>query len=161
MFFAKFSPWNLGRFLRLSSASNSSKLLIWPAKNPRPIGENATTDTPSSRQVSKRPLVSISKVHGLYDDVIRRTKVDERCYKAYLYSTWTAVIGCTLWARRRVSAEHSDKPRYFTFPCSTSFAMAATVVSIGLRRLMLFKRTAPNNDSVWLNAYIFLSIRWT
>jgi hypothetical protein len=27
--------------------------------------------------------------------------------------------------------------------------------------LMLIKQTDPNKDSVWSNAYIFLSIRWT
>jgi hypothetical protein len=55
-----------------------------------------------------------------------------------LYSIWTAVIGWTLCARRRVAAEHSDKPRYLIFPSSTSFAIAATVVSIGLRQYWLF-----------------------
>lgn len=41
-------------------------------------------------------------------------------------------MGCTLCARRSVSAEHSERPRYLTFFCSTNFAMAATVCSIGL-----------------------------
>lgn len=41
-------------------------------------------------------------------------------------------MGCILCARRSVSAEHSERPRYLTFFCSTNFAMAATVCSIGL-----------------------------
>lgn len=32
------------------------------------------------------------------------------------YSNWTADIGWTAWARRRVSSEHSEIPMYFTLP---------------------------------------------
>lgn len=32
------------------------------------------------------------------------------------YSTWMAEMGCTAWARRSVAAEHSERPRYLTFP---------------------------------------------
>ena len=46
--------------------------------------------------------------------------------------TWTAEIGWTLWARRRVSAEHSERPIYLIFPSLTSSAKAPTVSSIGL-----------------------------
>ena len=36
------------------------------------------------------------------------------------YSLWSAVIGCTAWARRIVSAAASDRPRWRTLPASTS-----------------------------------------
>jgi hypothetical protein len=57
------------------------------------------TATPSSRAVARSPILgsSMSSANGEY-------------------STWMAVIGCTACARRSVVAEHSDKPRYVTFP---------------------------------------------
>ena len=47
------------------------------------------------------------------------------------YSVWSAVIGCTAWARRIVSATASESPRCRTLPASTSSAIAPTVSSIG------------------------------
>ena len=47
------------------------------------------------------------------------------------YSVCSAVIGCVAWARRIVSADASDSPRWRTLPASTSSAMAPTVSSIG------------------------------
>lgn len=32
------------------------------------------------------------------------------------YSTCKAEMGCTAWARRRVAAEHSERPMYLTLP---------------------------------------------
>ena len=47
------------------------------------------------------------------------------------YSVWRAVIGWVAWARRMLSADASDSPRWRTLPDSTSSAMAPTVSSIG------------------------------
>ena len=46
--------------------------------------------------------------------------------------TWSAAIGWTLYARRRVSTEHSEIPMYLIFPSLTSSAKAPIVSSIGL-----------------------------
>ena len=48
------------------------------------------------------------------------------------YSLWTAVIGCSSWARRIVSAPASLSPMKRTFPSPTSSAIAPTVSSIGV-----------------------------
>ncbi len=40
-------------------------------------------------------------------------------------------MGCTAWARRIVSAEASEMPRWRTFPAATSSAMAPKVSSMG------------------------------
>lgn len=42
------------------------------------------------------------------------------------HSIWTAVMGCTAWARRISDPDASDNPKYFTFPSSTSDFMAPT-----------------------------------
>ena len=47
------------------------------------------------------------------------------------YSVCSAAIGCTATARRIVSAEASDSPRWRTLPAATSSAMAPTVSSMG------------------------------
>ena len=47
------------------------------------------------------------------------------------HSVCRAAIGCTPAARRIVSAELSDSPRWRTFPAATSSAIAPTVSSIG------------------------------
>ena len=47
------------------------------------------------------------------------------------YSVWSAVIGCSRWARRMVSGAASESPMKRTLPRSTSRAIAPTVSSIG------------------------------
>ncbi len=47
------------------------------------------------------------------------------------HSVCTAVMGWTAEARRMVSADASDSPRWRTLPAATSAAMAPTVSSIG------------------------------
>ena len=47
------------------------------------------------------------------------------------YSVWSAVIGCTAWARLIVSGDASERPMCRVFPASTSSAIAPTVSSIG------------------------------
>ena len=47
------------------------------------------------------------------------------------YSVCSAEIGCTACARRIVSGEASESPRWRTLPCSTSSFIAPTVSSIG------------------------------
>ena len=47
------------------------------------------------------------------------------------YSVCRAAIGCTATARRTVSADASDSPRWRTLPAATSSAIAPTVSSIG------------------------------
>lgn len=82
-----------------SSSSKSSGPLYCPVIRPRPKGAYAMIATPSSRAVFRRANLSssISRVNGEY-------------------STCKADIGCTAWARRSVLAEHSEIPRYLTFP---------------------------------------------
>lgn len=63
-----------------------------------------------------------------------------------LYSIWTAVIGCTLYARRSVVAEHSDSPRYLTFPSLTNSAIAVTVSSIGLTKPSKKRSVEPQSS---------------
>ena len=48
------------------------------------------------------------------------------------YSLCTAVIGCTSFARRIVSAPASLRPMKRIFPASTSSDIAPTVSSIGV-----------------------------
>ena len=53
------------------------------------------------------------------------------------YSNWTAVMGCTEWARRMSAAEASDNPKYFTFPSSTSSFIAPTYISFTIKTLRI------------------------
>lgn len=57
------------------------------------------------------------------------------------HSIWTAVMGCTAWARRISEGDASESPRYFTFPSSTSFFISptcfATSTSNTTRKLMV------------------------
>ena len=67
---------------------------------PRPNGAAATTATPSSRQVARRPVPvgpSISRVNSEY-------------------SGWTTLIGAILHARRSVVEETEDSPICFILP---------------------------------------------
>ena len=47
------------------------------------------------------------------------------------YSVCTALMGCTAWARRKVAAETSLKPRARTLPSSTRRDIAPTESSMG------------------------------
>jgi hypothetical protein len=67
--------------------SNGVSLRTHPVRKPRPSGEYARTLIPSSLQVSRTPLRSITSSQGEY-------------------STSTKSILASLAARRRVSAEH-------------------------------------------------------
>ena len=48
------------------------------------------------------------------------------------YSVWSAVMGWTLWARRMVAGEASERPKYLILPALTRSAMAPTVSSMGV-----------------------------
>jgi hypothetical protein len=123
-----------------------------PVRRPRPSGEYANTVTPSSRAACKAPIFgsSPSKVNGEY-------------------SIWIADIGWTLYARRRVSPVHSQRPMYLTLPSLqrtqllrrtasegvadfTSSAIAPTVCSMGTVGSALIDNCIrrPTHDINWL-----------
>ena len=64
------------------------------------------------------------------------------------HSSWTAVIGWTACARRMVAALASDRPKYFTFPSSTSFFISPTCTQILISNC--FKNDSLPNESRWL-----------
>lgn len=72
------SPTKRGLLERKSFASNDERSTV-PVRNPRPSGEYGTSPTPSSAMVGA--IASTSRVQSEY-------------------SLWTAVTGCTAWARR-------------------------------------------------------------
>ena len=87
-------------------------------------------------------IVELLHTHG-FEDVIVTVAFMPQAIRSYFgdgsnlglqieYSVWSATIGCTACARRRVDALASDRPRYRTLPASTSSAMAPTVSSIGV-----------------------------
>jgi len=62
------------------------------------------------------------------------------------HSNWTAVMGCTAWARRISDGDASESPRYFTFPSSTNFFISPTwKTSSKLRSKIMFSRRASCN----------------
>lgn len=71
-------------------------------------GLKATKDMPSSRQVSST-AISAFRVHSEY-------------------SVWTAVTGCTLWARRIVSADISESPYVLILAFLDQFGKGADTV---------------------------------
>lgn len=85
--------------LLMSPAVKASELLYAPVSIPRPSGQYAMIATPSSRHAASSPTSgrSISSVNGEY-------------------STCSAWIGCTAYARRSVSAPQEDIARYLTLP---------------------------------------------
>ena len=95
----KFSSANRGAIFRQSLLSKSSGGFDRFVNMPRPRGLYAMTATPSSRHVCSNEVLgdSMSRVNGEY-------------------SIWTAAMWWTLHARRRVSEETSERPRYLTFP---------------------------------------------
>ena len=108
----KFSPVKRGLVLRQSSSSKSSGRADLPVRKPWPSGEYGTKPMPSSRS-SGSTSSSGSRVHSEYSDC-------------------SAVIGCTAWARRIVSAPASDRPMWRILPSATSSASAPTVSSMGV-----------------------------
>ena len=68
-----------------------------PVSRPRPSGLYATSAMPSSWHAWKIPTFSVSSVKAAY-------------------SNCAAEIGWTACARRSVSNEHSEMPRYLTLP---------------------------------------------
>lgn len=92
-------PWRsrLAISAMLLSATKSSRpedlgaLTKRPVSNPRPSGEYATTAIPSSRAVLRTSSSSMSSAKREY-------------------STWMALMGWTLCARRMVEAVHSERP---------------------------------------------------
>ncbi len=62
------------------------------------------------------------------------------------HSNWTAVMGCTAWARRISDGDASESPRYFTFPSSTNFFISPIwKTSSKLRSRIIFSRRASCN----------------
>ena len=89
----------LGLVFKVCAANGNIELTYLPVRIPRPRGLYATTGIPNSCAAENKPtdLASESSVNGEY-------------------SICRAAMGCTAFARRRVSAEHSDIPIYLTFP---------------------------------------------
>src|ERR1035438_4986880 len=85
-----------GRVLRTSEVSNAVFSLILPVRKPFPKGLNGTKPIPSSSRAGST-FASWLLVHSEY-------------------SLWTAVTGCTAWARRIVFAAASERPKYFSLP---------------------------------------------
>ncbi|KAH3662513.1 hypothetical protein OGAPHI_005765 [Ogataea philodendri] len=104
------SEANRSKWCRMSPAGISFTDLIWPVRYPRPSGEYATTGIPSSRHVSITPLVKMSRVHSEN-------------------STSTHEMGCTLAARRIVSAPTSLSEIPRIVPSSTNGIMLLTTSS--------------------------------
>lgn len=85
--------------LLISPAVKASEFLYAPVSIPRPSGQYAMMETPSSRHAFSSPTSgrSISRQNGEY-------------------STCSAWIGCTAYARRSVSSPQDERARYLTLP---------------------------------------------
>ena len=100
-----------GMARRMSFSGSAATSGTASHKNPRATGLNATKLTPNSRQAAKT-AISGFRVHREY-------------------SVCTAVIGCSLWALRKVVADTSDKPMVRILPSRTKSLKAPTLSSIG------------------------------
>ncbi len=98
--------------LLMSRGSNRSTSGGASVRKPRATGLKATKPTPSSAQASSTATSGL-RVHSEYSDC-------------------TAAIGWTAFARRRVSAETSDRPMARTIPAATRSARPPTASSIGV-----------------------------